>query len=177
MRAFLIAVMAEEEDINHRMASLGIEEEENDVFVLEGDIDEDVNRYELCLVGRLLTEKNINIRAMKSKIADVWRPAMALKIKELAPGLFLFQFYRKEDKQWVLNGGPWSFDNVMLVLESVKAGQNPVEVKPCFLHIWIQLHNLPVDYMLETVGKQLGNFLVSSWSMTLKTVLQYGVIA
>ena len=96
---------------------------------------------------------------------------------ELAPGLFLFQFYRKEDKQWVLNGGPWSFDNVMLVLESVKAGQNPVEVKPCFLHIWIQLHNLPVDYMLETVGKQLGNFLVSSWSMTLKTVLQYGVIA
>lgn len=129
--------MAREEDIDQRLANLGIEDEENDVFILDGDIDEEVNKYELCLVGRLLTEKSINVRAMKSKIADVWRPAMGLTIKELGQGLFLFQFYRKEDKQWVLKGGPWSFDNAMLALEEVKAGQNPVSVNPCFLSIWI----------------------------------------
>lgn len=150
--------MAGEEEINHCMASLGIEEEENEGFILEGDIDEEVNKYELCLVGRLLTEKSINVRAMKSKIADVWRPSMGLTIKEIDQGLFLFQFYRKEDKQWVQNGGPWSFDNAMLALEEVRTGQNPVDVKPCFLSIWVQIHNLPVGYMQETVGKQLGNF-------------------
>lgn len=150
--------MAGEEGIDHQLASLGIEDEENEVFVLEGDIDEDVNRYDLCLVGRLLTEKSINVRAMKSKMADVWRPTMGLSIKEIGQGLLLFQFYRKEDKQWVQNGGPWSFDNAMLALENVNGGQNPVDVKPCFINIWIQLHNLPVGYMLETVGRQLGNF-------------------
>lgn len=46
----------------------------------------------------------------------------------------------------------------MLALEEVETGQNPAEVKSCFLNIWIQLYNLPVGYMLETVGKQLGNF-------------------
>lgn len=46
----------------------------------------------------------------------------------------------------------------MLALETVTAWENPANVKPCFLNIWIQLHNLPMGYMLETVGKQLGNF-------------------
>ena len=67
MGAFLVTKIANEEDIGERMAGLGIEEEENEAFVLDGDIDEDSNRYELCLVGRLLTEKSINTRVMKSK--------------------------------------------------------------------------------------------------------------
>lgn len=98
--------MANEEEIEHRMASLGVEDEENEVFVLDGDIDEQVNMYELCLVGRLLTEKSVNTRAMKTKITDVWRPTMGLNVKELEYGLFIFQFYRKEDMQWVVKGRP-----------------------------------------------------------------------
>lgn len=39
------------------------------------------NRYELCLVGRFLTEKSINVRATKSKTADVWKPAMGISVK------------------------------------------------------------------------------------------------
>lgn len=149
--------MTTNEGIEEGMAKLGIEDEENEAFTLEGDVDESVNRYELCLVGRLMTEKNVNVRAMKSKIADVWRPAMGLNIKDMENGLFLFQFYRKEDMQWVLKGGPWSFDNAMLALEKVEAGENPANIKPWFINIWIQLYNLPVGYMLEAVGKQLGN--------------------
>ena len=150
--------MSEEHDLNNSMAALGIEEEENASFVLEGDIEEDFNRYDLCLVGKLLTQKNINVRAMKTKIADVWRPAMGLSIKELDQGTFLFQFYRSEDLQWIMKGGPWTFDNVMLALEQVAPGENPKDVKPCFLSIWIQVYNLPMGFMLESVGKQLGNF-------------------
>lgn len=134
--------MASENDIDQRMESLQIEDEENEAFVLEGDVDEGVNKYDLCLIGRLLTEKSVNVRTMKSKLADVWRPSMGLSVKELDQGLFLFQFYRKEDMQWVLRGGPWSFDNAMVALDKVEAGQNPVDVKPCFINIWIQLYNL-----------------------------------
>lgn len=135
--------MANGEDIDQRMANLGVEDEEKEVFVLDVDIDENMNRYELCLVGRLFTEKNVNTRVRKSKIADVWRPAMGLNIKELEHGLFLFQFYKKEDMRWVVKGGPWSFDNAMVALEKVAVGENPAKVKPWFLNIWIRLYNLP----------------------------------
>lgn len=150
--------MAEDSDIHQHMKRLEIDEEENESFVIEGDIEEDINRYDLCLVGRLLTEKNINVRAMKSKLADVWKPTMGINIKELEQGIFLFQFFRKEDMMWVLKGGPWSFDNVMVALEKVAAGEDPVKVKLWYLNIWIQIYNLPMGFMIESVGKQLGNF-------------------
>lgn len=97
--------MANDETINQRMAGLDINEEENECFVL-GDIEEDLNRYKLCLVGRLLTEKSINVRATESKLVDVWKPIMGINIKELEQGKFLFQFFHKEDMQWVMRGGP-----------------------------------------------------------------------
>lgn len=72
------------------MAGLEIEDYGNESFVLEGDIDEDVNRYDPCIVGRFLTEKNINIRAVKSKLVDVLKPAMGVNIKKIEQGILFF---------------------------------------------------------------------------------------
>lgn len=63
-------------------------------------MEEEVNRFDLCLVGRFLTEKSINTRVMKIKLADIRKPAN----KDIKPGLFLFQFYHVDDLQWVRNG-------------------------------------------------------------------------
>lgn len=142
--------MADYEDIDIQMAGLRIEEEENEGFILEGDNVDEINRYELCLAGRLLSERNVNVRAFKSKIADVWKPAMGINIKELEHGMFLFQFFHKEDMQWVHKGGPWSFDNIMMVLGAIGLGEDPTQ--------WIQIYDLPMGLMMESVGKQLGNF-------------------
>lgn len=97
--------MEQYRDIDEQLADLDIEEEENESFVFDGDVVEEVNRYELCLVGRFFTEKIITVRAMKTKVADVWKPTMGIRIKELEQGIFLFQFYHKRDMQWVINGG------------------------------------------------------------------------
>lgn len=150
--------MARYHDIESQMASLDIEEEENESFVLEEDVEEGPNRYALCLVGRFLTEKTINLRAMRTKMADVWKPAMGISIKELEQGIYLFQFFHKEDMQWVVKGGPWTFDNVMLALEPVAPYDDPVKVPLWFVNIWIQIHELPMGFMTEAIGKQLGNF-------------------
>lgn len=58
----------------------------------------------------------------------------------------------------MLNGGPWSFDNMMLVLAVIPPCENPVKVPLYFINMWIQVHDLPSGFMTETVGKQLGNF-------------------
>lgn len=146
------------DDIIMQMADLDVDNEENEELVLEDGVEEDANKFELCLVGRFLTEKNINVRAMRSKMADVWKPAMGVNIKVLKDGIFLFQFYHIDDMQWVLKGGPWSFDNALLVINTIKAGENPVTVPLNEVDFWIQIHGLPVGYMSEIVGKQLGNF-------------------
>lgn len=48
------------------MTRLDIEDEENEVLTFGGDVVEEINKYELCLVGCYFMEKNINVKAMRS---------------------------------------------------------------------------------------------------------------
>ncbi|XP_074376886.1 uncharacterized protein LOC141718404 [Apium graveolens] len=153
--------MENTDNIEIRLVVMDIENEENEELVLDEGVKEETNRFELCLVGRFLTEKNINVRVMKSKLADLWRPAMGITIKDTKPGLFLFQFYHLDDMLWVRNDGPWYFDNVLLVLNVISPGEDPTKVPLFEIDFWIQIYNLPVGYMLEAVEKQLGNFFGS----------------
>lgn len=98
--------MATYQNIEEQMENLNVDEDENEDLLFEGDIEDEIGKYDLCLVRRFLTEKNINTRAIKSKMADAWKPTMGINIKELGTGIYLFQFFHKEDKMWVLNGGP-----------------------------------------------------------------------
>lgn len=120
--------MASLDNINEQLAGINIEDEENEELIFDDELVEDSNKFELCLVGRFVTEKSINTRAMKTKLADVWRPARGISIKDLKLGIFLFQFYHVEDLQWVLNGGPWSFDGAMLIVSTIKKGEDPCMV-------------------------------------------------
>lgn len=145
--------MASVEDINAQMAKASIEEEENEEIFFEDDVVEDSNRFELCLVGRFLTEKSINTRAMKTKLADIWRPGNGINIKDIKPDVFLFQFYHKNDLVWVLNGGPWSFDGAMLVVNTIPKGRDPTDVQLNDLNFWIQIHGLSSGFMSTTVER------------------------
>lgn len=56
-------IMAFVADIEMQMADMDIDNEENEELVFDEEVEEEVNRFDLCLVGRFLTEKNINIRS------------------------------------------------------------------------------------------------------------------
>lgn len=86
------------------------------------------NKYELCLLVRFLTEKNLNVRAMKARLADIWKQKLGIIIKEIEDGVFLFQFYHVKDKQWVLDGGSCSFDNAMLISQVISPREQPLKV-------------------------------------------------
>lgn len=58
----------------------------------------------------------------------------------------------------MLSNGPWSFDGAMVVANSIKVGKDLTMVSLNEMEIWIQIYNLPIGFMAEKVGKQLGNF-------------------
>lgn len=88
-------------DIDVQLEELNIVAEENQELCFDEELEDASNKFDLCLVGRFLTKKNINAKTMKSKMTDVWRPTMGINIKEIKTGLFLFQFYLKDDLVWV----------------------------------------------------------------------------
>jgi 14-3-3 protein epsilon len=96
---------------------------------------------------------------MKVRMADLWRPVKGVTIKEAKAGLFLFSFAHPLDMEAVINGGPWTFDNNMLIMDRVRLGMQ-IESIPLFhVDFWVQIHNLPAGFMKETVGVKLGNYI------------------
>lgn len=49
-------------------------------------------------------------------------------------------------------------NNVMLLLEKIPAGEDPLKVPLWWLNIWVQIHDLLSGFMTDTVGQKLGNF-------------------
>lgn len=81
-------------------------------------------RESFVLVGRLLTEKNINFPAMQNVLASLWRPREGMEIHDIGGRRYSFVFYHPMDLQKVLDGGPWSFEQSMLVYNRVKENED-----------------------------------------------------
>ena len=69
-----------------------------------------------CLVGRFLTDKQINFIAKKNTLALLWEPRKGITITEVDAGRYLFQFYHEVDISALINNGPWTFIQHTLVL-------------------------------------------------------------
>jgi hypothetical protein len=110
-----------------------------------------------CLVGRLDVPKRINKKAFKTFLSRIWRLGGDLFCKEIQDNLWIFEFEKDSDRRRVLEGRPWSYDRTILIINELE-GKKP-HSQMVFHHspIWIQVHNMPMDYMNRGVGSKIGS--------------------
>lgn len=94
---------------------LTVEEEETIEISDEGRRVE-IESCMLSLIGRFLTCKPFNKRAAKNTLKKAWGLENEVQIVEVGANLFQFKFNTEFDLERILNGGPWSFDNQLLML-------------------------------------------------------------
>lgn len=112
-----------------------------------------------AMVGRFLTDKHIKFDYMQQVLASVWRPVMGMRIKEIRPNLYIFQFFHEKDISRVLDRGPWGFENYTLVCKRLGANDIPKKTVLFFLDIWVQIFDLPCGYISERIAGLIGNHL------------------
>ena len=143
-------------------AQLSIEDEDESGLILEDVVDGSNNiDFHCCLIGRFLTDSPINLMAMKNTLAFIQRPIKGVCIRELNPSLFLFQFFHELDTERVIKGGPWTFNQHMLIMSRLKLGDNPSQIPLHSAGFQIQVYDLPCGCQTEKVGKEIGNFIGS----------------
>ncbi|KAL8495810.1 hypothetical protein ACS0TY_019786 [Phlomoides rotata] len=71
------------------MDNLGLSVEEDDELII-GDEGVDVGGGDvnLCLVGRFLTDQNLNFNLTQSRLANIWKPKRGVMIKDFGEGKF-----------------------------------------------------------------------------------------
>ena len=80
---------------------------------------------------------------------------------EVGTNLFQLKFQSEFELNRVLKGGPWFFDNQVLMLIRWKTGMTANNVKFDSVSLWVQIWGTPFDLVspkiAEIVGSRLGS--------------------
>lgn len=95
-------------NLDEMYAKLRLEDEEAEGIVV-GAEKRRHHQQNFVLIGKFLTEKNINFQAMQNVLPSLWRPKEEVEIHDLGGRKYSFVFYHILDIQKVLEGGPWTF--------------------------------------------------------------------
>ena len=106
------------EELVERCSKLNIVTGKEDVVDLgEGFEDNNDEKLSLRLVGRVLTDKPLNFDAVKCTFLQVWNLKDGVIIRSMGTNLFIFQFLHWKDRERILAGKSWCFENRLLVLQ------------------------------------------------------------
>ena len=143
------------EEITTFVSNLKLDEEEEQVLEFDSLNPSIENTVSLLLIGKLLTERSFNVEAFKRTITTVWAPIHGLVIRALRPNLFAFQFFHWRDMMKVLDGRPWNFDNMLVLLKEADGDEPPDQVTLNQSPFWVRLKNLPFNMRSDSVVKAL----------------------
>lgn len=103
--------------------------------------------------GKLVFEKEYNIQVVRWCLRQSWR-CPYLRISKLGVGLFQFFFKTKDIMENVVNNGPLSIEDHMLILSPWT--EQPLDVSSVFVKkaFWIQVTGLTDDWCSSNVGKK-----------------------
>lgn len=115
-----------DDDLVKDWGKLKLTEDENRVYGSNYDEDDDgasKTRIALSLVGKLLTKKPFDVEAIKRVLKNIWRLLDNVAIRMIEMNLFVFQFFDESNKERVMEGRPWAFDNQILFLQELKGDE------------------------------------------------------
>ncbi|KAL0007688.1 hypothetical protein SO802_009190 [Lithocarpus litseifolius] len=116
-----------------------------------------LEEWSLSLLGRFHTTKLINFRAAENHLRCVWKMGWNdLKITDVGDGLFRFKFSMKSQLKWVINNGPWSLNNHILLLRRWEKGMTAFSVNFQTVPMWVQVWGLPFDLIIKEAGRDIG---------------------
>ncbi|TXG70717.1 hypothetical protein EZV62_005652 [Acer yangbiense] len=114
------------EEIKRLYASMSLKEKEGPVWRLQDGLKAvGAKKMALCLAGKIQAPDLINREAFRSLIAKIWKVQQGVEIEVISNNIYAFHFQSVDDRRKVLLGGPWSFDDALIVLEEL-AGKGAI---------------------------------------------------
>ena len=132
-------------------------EEEEAVEYVEEIPEERKEEIALSLLGKFLTSNTFSTKAMKTIMQAVWRPSRGMVIKELDRNLFLFQFFLKKDKDFVMKEGSWAFDGHLLITKEWTGTEQLSDIAFTTTGFWVKAYDVPAVRQTKAFAKFLGD--------------------
>ena len=151
----LVSKMAE--DVINGMGNIKLtSDEEEDIQVSEEGLTDEIDSCVLSLIGKFLMCKPFNRKVAMNTLQKAWGLDKALQIAEVGSNLFQFKFQSEYEIDRILRGGPWTFDNQLLMLTRWRKGMSANNVVLEHASLWVQIWGVPFDMMSPKVAKEIG---------------------
>ena len=141
-------------DFIERLLRVSLTAEEDEVIMVRPKHrKKTLEDWSLSLLGRFHTTKLINFRAAENHLRSAWND---VKITDVGDGLFRFKFSTESQLKWVINNGPWSYDNHILLLRRWEKGMTAFSVNFQTVPMWVQVWGLPFNLINKEAGIDIG---------------------
>ncbi|CAA0807101.1 Unknown protein, partial [Striga hermonthica] len=148
---------AQDDELSDQLERFSLSENEAKfIDIAHTDITLSAEECSRSLFGKIIGDRAASWIGVKRTMSNIWRLNQSMEIKELSPNYFQFIFQCKEDLQKVSAGIHWSFENQYLVLKEWRTGISSKH--SCFneLNIWVQVTNVPLNWLSTEVGLKIG---------------------
>ena len=148
------------DDLANNYSRLRITEDDNSIVSLDDEpaVQDDEN-LNLSLVGKVLNVRSYNFEAMKRTLNQIWSISKGALFRSIENDLFVVQFANPRDKNKVMAGRPWTFDQSLVLLNEIDGKAQPSNISLTHCPFWVRLYNLPMDSRTESRIKLIGGGL------------------
>lgn len=77
---------------------------------------------------------------MQNILASIWRPNEGVEIHDLGGQRYSFVFFHVLDLQKVLDEGPWTFEQSLLLYQKLEDNEGPHQIQLNTTDIWIRIY-------------------------------------
>ncbi|KAK9229667.1 hypothetical protein WN944_022631 [Citrus x changshan-huyou] len=98
----------------------------------------------------------ISPEGLRAAMQQVWRSVKEVKVESMGENIFIFKFASEGEKKRIIHGGPWHFNNWLMVLTE-PTGVGDIK-QQTFTHtsFRVQIHNAPIMCMDKDIMKEIG---------------------
>ncbi|TXG48913.1 hypothetical protein EZV62_024788 [Acer yangbiense] len=108
---------------------------------------------------KVLSPKMVHRDGFRAVMKKIWQTREGVEIDPIDGNIFTFQFGNTEDKQRIVSGGPWSFNDALIVMEEPRGLGDVHNMKFNKSKFWVQIHNAPLICMSEEIGRFLRSMI------------------
>lgn len=81
-----------------------------------------------------------------------------MQIQDLGGRRYSFIFYHVLDMQKVLDGGPWTFEQNLLVYQKSQDNEDPYLVSLNNIDIWLRVYDIPKGLISKRILQSIENY-------------------
>ncbi|KAH1115075.1 hypothetical protein J1N35_008453 [Gossypium stocksii] len=118
------------------------------------------NLTRFMVARKIHSEKILNWKGVLSILKDIWSGDDILCVREVEGNIYAISFARERSYRRALAEGLWSVMGCPIQFQRWDGGDSISEMDFSSIQYWIQVHNLPMEWLsrknVEIIGVRLG---------------------